>query len=143
MPNEQSFRRRNQTTNRKDFVESYEGILNEIIEDFIKNENVEDLSIIEIFFNLPLNNIFSIIISKLNFSEIEEIDKILNNLQVLIQNIIQVHFEENDKTIEIIQNIIKNIINSHFKEKEIILILQNFNIKTISFSFSYEVIFLF
>ena len=64
------------TTNRKDVVESYEGILNEIIDDLIKNENVEALYegiLIENFFNLPLNHIISII-SKLNFSEIEEIN---------------------------------------------------------------------
>ena len=43
--------------------------------------------------------------------------------------------------IEIIQNIIKNTINKHFEEKETILILQNLNIKKISFS--YEEIFSF
>ena len=75
------------------------------------SENVEELSKNEKFFNLPLNNIFSVI-SKVDFSEIEE----------------------SDKTIEIIQNIIKNIIKKHFEEKETILILPNLNIKTISFS---------
>ena len=75
---------------------------------------IEELSINENFFNLPLINIFSII-SKVNFNEIEE----------------------KDKMIEIIQNIIKNLINKHFEEKETILILQNLNLTT-NFSFSFE-----
>ena len=94
--------------NRKERIEILEEILIKNIEELSKNEN---------FFNLPLNNIFSII-SKIDFHNIEE----------------------NDKIIEIIQNIIKNIINKHFEEKETILILQNLNTKTISFS-SYEEIF--
>ena len=81
------------------------------------SKNAEELSKIEKFFNLPLNNIFSVI-SKIDFTEIED----------------------NDKIMEIIQNIIKNLINSHFEEKEAILILQNLNIKTTSFS-SHEEIF--
>ena len=72
---------------------------------------IEELSKNEDFFKLPLNNIFSIL-SKVDF-----------NLQ-----------EESDKIIEIIQNIIKNIIKVHSDEKETILILQNLNTKTISFS---------
>ena len=74
----------------KDLIDSYEEIL---------SENVEELSKTKIFFNLPLNKIF-LIISKVDFSEIEE----------------------TDKSIEIIQNIIKNIIQSHQHEKETILI---------------------
>ena len=81
------------------------------------SENVEKLSKNENFYHLPLNNIFSVI-SKVDFSEIEE----------------------NDKIIEIIQTIIKNIIDKHNDEKETILILQNLNTETISFS-SYEEIF--
>ena len=83
----------------------------------ILSENIEELSKNEEFFNLPLKNIFSVI-SKVDFSEIDE----------------------NDKIIEIIQNIIKNIILNHSDEKETILILQNIDTKTISFS-SYEEIF--
>ena len=94
--------------NRKDAID--------VLEDQL-TENIEELSKNEIFFDLPLNNIFSVI-SKVDFNQIEE----------------------NDKIIEIIQNIIKNIINKHFEEKETILILQNLNIKTISF-LSFEEIF--
>ena len=93
--------------NRSDFVEVYEKILSENIEEFSKYED---------FFNLPLNNIFSVI-SKVDFNEIQE-----------------------DEIYEIIQNIIKNIINKHFEEKETILILQNLDLTT--FLFSYEDIFL-
>ena len=89
----------------------------EVLEEQL-SENIEELSKNENFFNLPLNHIFSVI-SKVDFNEIEESDKI----------------------IEIIQNIIKNIISKHFEEKETILILQNLNITTISFS--YEEIFSF
>ena len=96
-----------QKRNRKELIDEYEEKLSKNIEELSKNEN---------FFNLPLDNIFSVI-SKVDFNLIEE----------------------NDKTIVIIQNIIKNLINKHFEEKETILILQNLNIKTISFS-SYEVI---
>ena len=63
-----------------------------------------------------LKNIFSVI-SKVDFNSIEE----------------------NDKVIETIQNIIKNTIKKHFEE-ETILILQNLNTKTNSFS-SYKDIF--
>ena len=87
--------------NRKEIVESYEQQL---------SKNIEELLKIEDFFNLPLNNIFSVI-SKVNFSQIYE----------------------NGKMIEMIQDIIKMIINKHFEEKETILILQNLNIQTISF----------
>ena len=93
--------------NRKEVIESCEELL---------TENFEEISSQANFFNLPLNNIFSVI-SKVDFNEIEE----------------------NDKIIEFITNIIKNIINKHFEEKETILILQNLNITTISFS--YEEIF--
>ena len=74
-------------------------------------KNFEKISNNEKFFNLPLKNIFSII-SKVEFDFIEE----------------------NDKMIETIQNIIKNVINKHFEEKETILILQNLNLTSISFS---------
>ena len=80
-------------------------------------ENIEKLSKNENFFNLPLKNIFSVV-SKVDFNLIEE----------------------NDKIIEIIQNIIKNLVQKHFEEKETILILQNLNLTTNSFS-SYEEIF--
>ena len=76
---------------KKEVINTYEDLL---------SEEIEELSTNDFFFHLPLNNIFSVI-SKVDFSEIEE----------------------NDKTIEIIQNIIKNIINKHFEEKETILIL--------------------
>ena len=75
------------------------------------SENIEELSKNQIFFNLPLNNIFSVI-SKVDFDEIDEIGKL----------------------IEIIQNITKNIVKSHFEEKETILILQNLNTTTIYLS---------
>ena len=91
--------------NRQEKIEKYETKL---------SKNVEELSKIEDFYNLPLKYIFSII-SKIDFSLLEEIDE----------------------TIEMIQNIIKNIINKHFEEKETILILQNINFTTISF-FSFE-----
>ena len=95
--------------NHKELINEFKSLLFENVEELSKNEN---------FFNLPLNNIFSVI-SKVDFNEIEE----------------------NDKIIEIIQNFIKNIINKHFEEKETILILQNLNFtKTNSFS-SYEEIF--
>ena len=90
--------------------------ITEVLEESL-TQNIEELSKNANFFNLPLTNIFSII-SKIDFKEIKE----------------------NDKAIEIIQNIIKNIINKHFEEKETILILQNLNLKTFSFS-SYEEIF--
>ena len=76
------------------------------------SKNIDELSKNENYFNLPLNNIFSVI-SKVDFNEIEE----------------------SDKKIEIIQNIFKNLIIQHFEEKETILILQNLNLATISFSF--------
>ena len=88
--------------NRKDIISGYEETL---------SKNVEELSKYEIFFNLPLNYVFSVI-SKVDFDSIDEDDKI----------------------IEIIQNIVKNIINKHFEEKETIFILQSLNIKTIPFS---------
>ena len=80
------------------------------------SENIEEISQNDFFFNLPLKNIFSIF-SKIDFNLLEE----------------------NDRTIDILQNIIKNIINKHFEEKETILILQNLNLTTNSFS--YEEIF--
>ena len=83
----------------------------ESYEDLLSKE-IEKISKNEIFFNLPLKNILYVI-SKVDFNEIEESDKI----------------------IEIIQNIIKNIIKTHYEEKETILILQNLNIKSISFSY--------
>ena len=89
--------------NRKEEIEAIEEQLSKETEQLSKNQ---------IFFNLPLKNIFSVI-SKFDFNLIEE----------------------NDKIIEIIQNIIKNIINSHFEEKETILILQYLNITTIPFSY--------
>ena len=89
---------------RKDVIDEYEQILSEDVEGLSKNKN---------FFNLPLNNIFSVI-SKVNFNEIEE----------------------NDELIEIIHNIINNTVDSHYDEKETILILQNLNLK--SHSLSYE-----
>ena len=85
--------------NRKDAIEILEEQLIKNVEKLSKNEN---------FFNLPLNNILSVI-SKVDFNEIDEITEILHN-------------------------IIKNIIKAHSKEKETILILQNLNITTISFS---------
>ena len=88
--------------NRKDLINEYETKL---------INNIEELSTNENFFNLPLNNIFSII-SKVDFNEIEDVDRIL----------------------EIIQNIIKNIISKHSEEKETLLILQNLNL-TSNFSF--------
>ena len=75
------------------------------------SENVEELSKNDFFCNLPLKNIFSVI-SKVDFNEIEE----------------------NDKIIQIITSIIKNIIKKYSEEKETILILQNLNLTTISFS---------
>ena len=63
---------------KQDVINEYESKLSRKIEELSRNE---------VFFNLPLNNIFSVI-SKVDFDEIEE----------------------NDKAIEIIQNIIKNII---------------------------------
>ena len=88
--------------NRKDIIESYEKLL---------IENVEELSTNTNFFNLPLTNIFSVI-SKIDFNDIGE----------------------NNKIIEIIQNIIKNTIEKHFNEKETILILQNINTNSNSLS---------
>ena len=89
--------------NIKETIESYEEQLNKNIEELSKNEN---------FFNLPLNILFSVI-SKVNFNEIEEKDKI----------------------IEIIRNIINNIIKTHFEEKETILVLSNINIPTNSLTY--------
>ena len=89
--------------NRKDTVSGLEELLSEDVEELSTNEN---------FFNLPLNNIFSVI-SKVDFNDIKETDNI----------------------IEIIQNIIKNTIMKHFEEKETLLILQNLNISALSFSF--------
>ena len=94
---------------RKELIAVFEETLSENVEELLKSED---------FFNLPLNNIFSVI-SNVDFNEIEE---------------------ENDKVLEIIQNIIKNIIKAHSEEKETILILQNLNLATFSF-FSYEEIF--
>ena len=84
--------------NRKDKILSYEELL---------SKEIEELSKCECFFNLPLNNIFSVI-SKVDFSE-------------------------NDNMVELIQNIIKNMIQAHYEEKETILILQNINTNTILF----------
>ena len=74
-------------------------------------ENVEELSKNQNFFNLPLNYIFSVI-SKINFDEIEECEE----------------------TIKIVKNFIKNMIKKHSDEKETILILQNLDLRTDSFS---------
>ena len=95
--------------NRNELINEYETKLSKEIEELSKNEN---------FFNLPLNNIFSVI-SKVDFNLIEE----------------------NDKIIEITQNIIKNLVQKYFEEKETILILQNLNLKTISFSSHEEVLY--
>ena len=76
-------------------------------------KNIEELSKIDEFYKLSLKQICSII-SKVDFATIEDQDKSLN----------------------ILQNIIKNTIKSHFEEKETILLLQNINFT--SFSFSYE-----
>ena len=92
----------------KEKIESYETKL---------SKEVEKLSKIENFFNLPLNNIFSVI-SKVDFDE----------------------FDDNEKILNIIQSFIKNTIKKHSGEKETILILQNLNTKTIQFS-SHEEIF--
>ena len=81
--------------NRNQVIDDLEGQL---------SKNVEELSKNEKFFNLPLNNIFSVI-SKVDFNLIEE----------------------NDKILEAIQNIIRNLINKHCEEKKTILILQNLN----------------
>ena len=95
-----------QKGNRREAIEVFEEQL---------SENIKELSEYENFFNLLLNNIFSVI-SKVDFNEMEE----------------------NDKSIDIIKNIIKNLINKHFEEKETILILQNLNLTTFS---SYQDIF--
>ena len=89
--------------NRKEVIQSYEEIL---------SKNIEDLSKNDFFFNLPLQNILSII-SKVNFNKLKE--------------------NSND----ILENVIKNTIKMHFEEKETILLLQNINKNTISL-FSYE-----
>ena len=60
-------------------------------------ENIEELSLNENFFDLPITRIFSVI-SKVDFSELED----------------------NDKIIEVIQNIIKNTVKNHYEEKETI-----------------------
>ena len=90
--------------NRKYLINEYETNLSKEIEKLSNNEEI---------FNLPLNNIFSVI-SQVNFQETED---------------------EHDKIIEYIHNIIRNINKTHFEEKETILILQNINIKTNSFTF--------
>ena len=93
--------------NRAETIERYEKAL---------REDIEELSIDENFFNLPLKNIFSVI-SKVDFND----------------------FDENDRIIEIIKNIIKNLINIHKEEKETILILQNLNLNSVSFSTHEEI----
>ena len=84
----------------------------EVLEEQLR-ENIEELSTNTDFFNFPLNNVFSVI-SKVNFNELEE---------------------ATSKIAEIIRNIIKNLINAHSKEKETILILQNLNINSITFTY--------
>ena len=90
--------------NRKEIIELLEEQL---------SDNIEELSKNEIFFNLPLKNILSVI-SKVDFISIG------NDGYVL----------------EILQNIIKHIISAHFEEKETILILQNIRTEAISFHHS-------
>ena len=85
--------------NRKDSIEDLENSLKSFIVELSTNEN---------FFNLPLNNIFSVI-SKVDFD----------------------HIENGGGTSELIHNIIKNMLKSHPEEKETLLILQNVN-KTFS-----------
>ena len=88
--------------NRKESIKSYEKLLSRCIEELLSNGA---------FYNLPLKNIFSII-SKVDFTEIENYDK----------------------TIKIIQKIIKNITEKHSDEKETVLILQYLNVEDISFT---------
>ena len=94
--------------NKEEIIEESETKLSQKIEELSNNEN---------FFHLPLKNIFSVI-SKFDFQE----------------------FSENEKIIETIRTIVKNIINNHYEEKETILILQYLNTKTISFSRYEEII---
>ena len=89
--------------NRKDVINELEKIISENIEKLSKNEE---------FYNLPLNNIFSVI-SKVDFDLIED----------------------NEKIIESIQNIVNNIMKTHLIEKETVLILQYINTQTITLSF--------
>ena len=60
--------------NRKEIIETYEEQLSKEMKELSKNEN---------FFKLPLNNIF-FIISKFDFNFIEESDKIIEIIKILI-----------------------------------------------------------
>ena len=61
--------------NRKDLINEYETKLCKEIIELSKNSN---------FFKLPLKNIFSVI-SKVDFSEIEENDKVIETLKILLK----------------------------------------------------------
>ena len=76
--------------NSKDVIDNLEEMLSENVKELLKNE---------IFFHLPLKNIFTVI-SKIIFIEI---------------------INEREAGFEILQN----IINAHYEEKETLLILQN------------------
>ena len=86
----------------------------DVIEDLqnILIKNVEELSKTEEFFNLPLTNIFSVI-SKVDFSSIDNND----DIKIIIKDIIQ-------KTV-----------NKHFEEKETLMILQNIEITNLYLSY--------
>ena len=90
----------------------------DVIEDLqnILVRNVEELSKNNEFFTLPLKIIFSVI-SKVDFSTIDEND----DIKIIIKDIIQ-------KTV-----------NKHFEEKETLMILQNIDITNLSLSYESSV----
>ena len=91
-------------------IDTYESLI---------NGNIEELSNEKTFYQLPLNYVFPILF-KIDFNSLEE-------------------REDHDTVIHLIKHIINNTIQAHYKEKETLLILQNINIETLSFT--YEEIF--
>ena len=91
--------------NRKDVVDCLEETLGENIEELSKNKR---------FFQLPLKNIFSVIL-RVDFDTVDE--------------------NENDDKFDVLQNIIENTIHSHDEEKEKLLILQDIDVTKIPLSY--------
>ena len=89
--------------NQKEVVDSLEEML---------SENIKEISKIESFFYLPLQNIFNIF-SRFSFDSIDESEDVF----------------------VILKNIIKNTINAHNEEKETILILQKIDFSQLILSF--------
>ena len=109
----------------KAFSEEIKGEKRKEIIDSLENlliQNIAEISNFEPFFQLPLANIFSII-SKVDFSLMNDKINILKILQNFVQNSIKIHSEEKE-TILLLQNI--DITNLPLSLEEIFSILEKF-----------------